>query len=133
MSTYAEKLRSPLWQRKRLEVMDKSDWKCALCADSTTTLNVHHPKYEHGKEPWEYDNLICLCQECHEKIHTHAVKQPSDIVHLVNRLSGVFDSLDLLPPDLRQKKKKEIWDAVVSLAESSGVELGDDLKNRFAP
>ena len=39
---YVEKLKDPRWQRKRLEILQRDDWKCYWCKDDKTTLNVHH-------------------------------------------------------------------------------------------
>lgn len=65
---YAQKLKDPRWQKKRLEVFDRDHWKCRQCGDSESTLHVHHTKYLPGKQPWEYDNryLLTLCESCHE-------------------------------------------------------------------
>lgn len=71
MIAYADKLKDPRWQKKRLEVMGAAKFKCQLCADDKRTLAVHHPKYENGKEPWDYDNLICLCEKCHTRFHAN--------------------------------------------------------------
>ena len=69
--SYSEKLKSPKWQKKRLEVLEKADWKCECCGDKEETLHVHHTFYEKGREVWEYDkdDLSCLCSNCHEKTH----------------------------------------------------------------
>jgi hypothetical protein len=68
---YREKLRLPQWQRKRLEIMQRDDFRCQKCKDGTTTLNVHHKSYEWGRDPWDYpdSNLATLCQPCHEGEH----------------------------------------------------------------
>ncbi len=65
---YSELLKHPKWQRKRLEIMQRDDFKCRSCEDEENTLHVHHLFYEKGKLPWEYDNkdLVTLCQNCHE-------------------------------------------------------------------
>lgn len=66
--TYAEKLKDPRWQRKRLEIFQRDDFKCIWCKDSTKTLHVHHLKYERKNEPWDYNNeyLVTVCEYCHE-------------------------------------------------------------------
>jgi len=70
-SAYAEKLKDPRWQRKRLEVLSRTDFKCENCGDGETTLHVHHSFYERGREPWEYDaeTLRSYCADCHETWH----------------------------------------------------------------
>lgn len=67
MTTYAEKLKDPRWQKKRLEVLKRADWKCEECGDDSRTLHVHHGYYARGRDPWEYedDSLHCLCESCH--------------------------------------------------------------------
>jgi hypothetical protein len=66
--TYAEKLKSPKWQKKRLEILNRDNWECKLCNDKETTLNIHHLKYT--KEPWDApkSDLITLCEHCHTLI-----------------------------------------------------------------
>ena len=66
---YAKKLADPRWQRKRLEVMQTANWKCQICGDDKEELNVHHPDYSKGCEPWQYDNLQCVCKTCHTINH----------------------------------------------------------------
>lgn len=64
---YSKLLAHPEWQKKRLQVMKRDKFKCKLCGDKETTLNVHHVKYVYGKNPWEYemDNFKTLCKHCH--------------------------------------------------------------------
>ena len=71
MTTYRTKLQDPKWQKKRLEIMQRDDWKCMHCNDKTTMLSVHHKTYFDDREPWEYDDnlLVTLCQPCHDWIH----------------------------------------------------------------
>ena len=48
----------------------KANYKCQLC-NNNSLLNTHHKNYNrHGLEHvyWKED-LICLCQNCHEKFH----------------------------------------------------------------
>jgi len=68
MKTYREKLRDPRWQRKRLEIMQRDDFRCVKCSDTKTTLNVHHLKY--FKNPWDARNedLVTVCEPCHAQI-----------------------------------------------------------------
>ena len=68
--TYAEKLRDPKWQKKRLEIMERDGFACCHCGDKNSTLNVHHSFYERGKMPWEYGDymLTTLCEACHGKV-----------------------------------------------------------------
>lgn len=69
--TYAEQLRHPLWQRKRLEVLSLSGWACQCCGATDQTLHVHHKRYAKGRMAWEYseNELAALCEDCHQEVH----------------------------------------------------------------
>ena len=66
--TYSELLRSPMWQKKRLEIMQRDNFTCQYCGCEGRELQVHHRVYHKGAKPWEYDDseLITLCNQCHE-------------------------------------------------------------------
>jgi len=74
MSSYTEKLKSPKWQKKRLEILQRDNFSCFNCGDTERTLHVHHESYTKGKEPWDYPDeyFRTLCDICHE--HTHLLK-----------------------------------------------------------
>lgn len=69
--TYREQLLHPNWQRKRLEVMQRDEFRCQRCMDTEATLHVHHKQYAKGRMAWEYptDELVTLCEVCHEGMH----------------------------------------------------------------
>lgn len=71
---YKQKLLDPRWQRKRLEILNRDDFRCRFCCDNENTLHVHHLSY-HGN-PWDTpnDQLITLCEDCHED-ETHNRKE----------------------------------------------------------
>jgi hypothetical protein len=85
--TYAEKLKNPLWQKKRLEVFDRDNYTCTVCEDKDTELHVHHKEYSFGKEPWEYDieNFTTLCKHCHEFITFYTKAEPNDTIVKYNK------------------------------------------------
>jgi hypothetical protein len=64
--TYSDKLKSPKWQKKRLQILERDNWQCQYCKDTESQLQVHHLKYT--GEPWEAKNedLITTCCDCHE-------------------------------------------------------------------
>lgn len=68
-SEYAQKLRDPRWQKMRLEVMQRDEFRCQGCFDAEETLNVHHNYYTPGNAPWDYpkESLVTLCETCHEE------------------------------------------------------------------
>jgi hypothetical protein len=69
--TYSEKLKDPQWQKRRLEIMGRDQFRCTLCYDDQSTLHVHHKHYKSGHEPWEYQDheLVTVCETCHETAH----------------------------------------------------------------
>lgn len=71
--TYAEKLKDPRWQRKRLEILNRDNFTCRICRDTKSTLHVHHEKYFKNTEPWDYpdDNFKTVCNTCHDILHSN--------------------------------------------------------------
>lgn len=67
--SYADKLLDPRWQKKRLEIMGRDEFKCAKCGNESKTLSVHHRHYLIGRDPWDYPGelLVCLCLWCHRE------------------------------------------------------------------
>lgn len=67
-NNYAEMLKSPLWQKKRLEIMQRDNFTCQYCGCNDRELHVHHFVYRKNSKPWEYNDneLITLCNKCHE-------------------------------------------------------------------
>jgi hypothetical protein len=68
---YSEKLKSPKWQKKRLEILKRDNWECKYCKDNERQLHVHHLKYT--KEPWDAksEDLITTCIDCHTIMSTN--------------------------------------------------------------
>ena len=69
--TYAEQLKHPEWQRKRLEILQRDNFVCQKCFEPDKTLHVHHKHYRKGAKVWEYEDhvLVSLCEACHESAH----------------------------------------------------------------
>lgn len=90
MSNYSDLLKHPKWQKKRLEIMSRDGFKCKVCLDEDSTLNVHHNHYQDGKKPWEYEDntLSTLCEKCHKAIH----KFEDDFIS-----SGLFEWYEVEP------------------------------------
>lgn len=68
--SYIELLRDPRWQKKRLLIMERDDWKCMECRTRDANLQVHHKRYVRGRMPWEHEDgdLVTLCHRCHERV-----------------------------------------------------------------
>ncbi len=69
---YAAKRFDPRWQKKRLEIMQRDEFKCTECGDEKSTLNVHHRYYVKNRDVWDYPafSLVTLCEGCHSTAHT---------------------------------------------------------------
>ena len=80
-SSYAEKLKDPRWQKKRLEILERDKWTCKFCGDAEETLHVHHLFYMPKIEPWDIPDgfLLTLCESCH--LNTNKEEHaPSDVI-----------------------------------------------------
>jgi len=68
---YAQQIKHPNWQKKRLEVLEASNFECENCGAKEEELHVHHPFYKRGAMIWQYENheLKCLCHKCHKDAH----------------------------------------------------------------
>lgn len=87
MSKYTDLLKDPRWQRKRLEIMNRDNWKCGICHDDSEMLVVHHKYYDKDKMPWQYPNkaYITLCFDCHNELHKDQKQLHSDIIEHFKR------------------------------------------------
>lgn len=72
---YKTELLSGNWQKKRLEIMNRDEFRCRNC-HASDNLTVHHLHYDPGLKLWEYDNesLVTLCNDCHNSLHKQLVK-----------------------------------------------------------
>lgn len=107
---YKEKLRDTRWLSRRREILDRDKHRCLLCGDKDdillghhAVLNVHHLRYEKGKEPWEYPDgdLITLCQRCHGTVHELGIEL-----------------------EARKSKISSRWICGIRLADESGIKEG---------
>jgi hypothetical protein len=80
--SYQKKLQNPKWQKKRLEILQRDDFKCQSCGADNEELHVHHKWYEYGKDIWDYENecFQTLCHLCHNEIELHLKEILVDIV-----------------------------------------------------
>ncbi len=93
--TYAEKLKDPRWQKKRLKILERDNFTCQGCGNTKKTLHVHHMKYD--KEPWLIDDesLTTLCDSCHEIFH-HSVNLIKNKLEDKKSTVGMLISLESL-------------------------------------
>lgn len=106
-ASYAELLKHPLWQRKRLEVLSRADFRCERCGSAEHQLHAHHKTYVRGRQPWDYEDelLECLCDPCHGLAHEHKerlelllAQQPSAalpaLTKLIDKVSAVLTATE---------------------------------------
>lgn len=66
--TYQDFLKTPYWTATATYIKSKYK-KCIYCG-SSTNLQVHHKTYKkHGDEINHEEDLLCVCDECHKRLH----------------------------------------------------------------
>lgn len=74
---YYDYLKSPQWQTVRDAALKRANYQCEKCK-SAKNLEVHHITYKRlGYELPE--DLIVLCKDCHENVHSEDLKQNDDL------------------------------------------------------
>ena len=113
MSNYKEKFKDPRWQKKRLEILNRDQWRCLECWSEEKTLNVHHLIYLRGADPWEAHDgfLLTLCEDCHKDILKYEYDKKEDSLEY----SNLLDSIALLLNTLL--KRSFDWEDIRTLAE----------------
>lgn len=66
---YREQLRDPRWQRFRLKILERDNWRCTVCGIDVVELHVHHIDY--GRNPWDIppSSAATVCHTCHAIEH----------------------------------------------------------------
>lgn len=94
MESYHQHLQDPKWQKKRLGVFSRDNWRCRCCNVTDVPLNAHHLYYVKGNKPWEYDDeaIVTVCYNCHEVLHKELNKLSGIIAFKI--LSGEITEID---------------------------------------
>jgi hypothetical protein len=104
--SYKLKLRSPKWQKRKVEILIRDKFTCKCCENTERNLQVHHLEYLGNLDPWDYpdDMLITLCYICHESEQGRKIIEKSLLTTLkmrgflssdISRLSSAIDTNDL--------------------------------------
>ncbi|NBD16207.1 MAG: FAD-dependent thymidylate synthase [Cyanobacteria bacterium] len=58
------------------QVHEKFDFTCQKCAVRGGKLHAHHllPVYSHPEKAYEFDNLVTVCESCHQEIHSQSLE-----------------------------------------------------------
>ena len=96
--SYSDKLKDPRWQKKRLQILERDEWRCRYCYNDKEMLSVHHKVYTAGKEPWEYDDdlLVTLCNHCHEQEHECRPVAEQNLLRALKQMDYQYHELQLL-------------------------------------
>lgn len=80
---YAEKLKNPKWQKRRLEILNRDEFSCQYCGCKDKTLHVHHLYYR--GEPWEAEDcdLTTVCEDCHSIDHLNLTDLETALVDFI--------------------------------------------------
>ena len=86
--SYNEQIRSPHWQKRRLQILQRDNFTCQICGSTEKTLHVHHLCYRKDAKIWDYpDNtLITLCEDCHRMEHEMQSENDYSVTNLINDL-----------------------------------------------
>lgn len=72
---YKEYIHSHQWERKRQQMLDIDQHKCAMCqrpeSKCRNGLQVHHISYRNLGHEDICNDLVSLCPSCHKKIHSY--------------------------------------------------------------
>lgn len=110
--TYSDLLKDPRWQKKRLKIFERDEWKCTDCGDSFSQLQIHHLYYKVTLEPWEYPDkaLVTLCDLCHKKAEfiKWVIRQGSKHLNLIGfPISDIEDVKKLVTQKVSSNKHRE--------------------------
>lgn len=82
---YQDQYKHPNWQKMRLAVFKKDNFKCVNCGSANKMLHAHHLKYKKGCFVWEVPvwYLVALCEDCHSQEHGKnlTVNNPLNMVY----------------------------------------------------
>lgn len=115
--TYAEKLKDQRWQKKRLELLEASGWRCQSegCRNpkEKPTLHVHHRLYQRGVEPWGYENWVyqVLCDECHS-VEQSLMDRANALLAKQEDLRNACTAISHLPEALQSRVCRTLYDVV---------------------
>ena len=127
MSAYAEKLKDPRWQRRRLEILERDDFSCQACGAEDKTLHVHHKWYV--GEPWEAPDeaLETLCEPCHTSGNTAWIAESKLLLQELERHKFQVTDLNNLACTLHEmepcKNPDLLMDALVHVLRDEAVLL----------
>lgn len=116
--TYSEKLKDQRWQKKRLQLLEASGWRCEhdFCANANEkpTLNVHHRIYLRGVDPWDYEDWAyqVVCDECHPIVQSQ-MEEAHKALAKFEELRVICATLSGQCPDTVESMIEPLYNAVL--------------------
>lgn len=73
---FQDQYKHPNWQRFRLNILKRDDFRCKNCGSRSKTLHAHHLKYIKNKFVWEVPiwYVVTLCEDCHSEEHSRDLR-----------------------------------------------------------
>jgi hypothetical protein len=102
---YRASFKDPRWQKRRLQILERDQWKCQKCGNTEEMLVVHHKWYGNARDqesgefrwryPWEYEDqdLITLCDSCHQGEHEELSSIEADLVQILKQAGFMSDDM----------------------------------------
>lgn len=112
---YKEQIKSPKWQKKRLQILELHNYTCEICGDTETQLHVHHSRYIKGRKIYEYDNdvLMCVCEKCHNEIHNKNKEVKEEKIYP----KYLSELIDLMIERLEKDQYAEFYHFILAIVE----------------
>ena len=63
-------LQTDEWKKQRSRVLTRDLHTCQICGKRDGVMNVHHIVYRHPLSEVCDQDLVTLCPECHERVHS---------------------------------------------------------------
>lgn len=57
--------RTPRWKALRRQIKGRDKWRCTRCGGAGRLEVDHIRPVADGGDPWDPENLACLCRGCH--------------------------------------------------------------------
>lgn len=73
------------WEQRKSLVIKNAERECESCGEDSLPLHVHHIQELTAGGSNELENLQCLCENCHDDIHSGLLSKNIDITKGKNR------------------------------------------------
>ena len=66
VSRHHLRMKTVRWRKLRRRIFDRANWRCEACGLAGGPFECDHKRpLKRGGDPWDTDNLQCLCVDCH--------------------------------------------------------------------